>query len=86
MPAAAFNGGMTSGFQAQLAAWWAADRVACLAERRIAPALDLYCQGLGRAPSARVLAAVKARRRAAAQALQAVLRATGHARRHLPLL
>lgn len=77
---------MNTGIEHQLAAWCAADQAAHRAQRRFAPALDLYCQGMGRPPSARAIATVLARRRQAARALRAVLEATAQARCRLPLL
>jgi hypothetical protein len=77
---------MNTAFLHHLSAWRTAFWAACRAERRIAPALDLYCQGLGRAPSAEAIARVRWRRREAQRALAAVLQETEQARRELPLL
>jgi hypothetical protein len=77
---------MTTAILPHVADWQAADEAARRAERRVAPALDLYCQGLGRPPSAAAIAGVLRRQCRATQALRRVLLDAGQARSRLPLL
>lgn len=69
-----------------LAFWRSAEACACAAELHVQLALDLYCEGRGAAPSPGAVAAARALRHHARQALGEVLDTVSGQRVALPLI